>query len=86
MNKKTGEEYPWGEYKPMDKAKVKEMQGRLGDLLHPKVGLALGVFNDPWYIETRQFLEKSVKYLEGFVKTEKYFAYKCRDNFILRKK
>lgn len=43
LNKKTGERFHWGVYKPLDKAKVSKIQGRLGDLLHPKDGLLLGV-------------------------------------------
>lgn len=36
VNKATGERFKWAEYKPLDKVRVAEIQGRLGDLLHPK--------------------------------------------------
>ena len=49
VNQKTGEKFEWGKYRPMDKNKVSEIKGKLGDLLHPKEGLLLGISNDPWY-------------------------------------
>ena len=52
--KDTGKRIKWGEYKPLDKARVAAIQGRLGDLLHPKDGLLLGVPDDPWYVEARR--------------------------------
>jgi len=45
----------WGRYKPLDQARTADIKGRLGDLLHPKDGLPLGIWNDPWYIRTRAF-------------------------------
>ena len=59
----TGERYEWGQYKPMDQVQVSEIKGRLGDLLHPKEGLMLGISNDLWYIDTREFLNNSWLYL-----------------------
>jgi hypothetical protein len=42
VNNTTGQRIKWAEYKPLDKARVAGIQGRLGDLLHPKEGLPLG--------------------------------------------
>jgi hypothetical protein len=64
---KNGERLKVGDYKPLDQARVDTMHGRLGDLLHPKVGLLLGIPDDPWYAETRKFLKGSASYL-----TERY--------------
>jgi hypothetical protein len=63
VDKTTGERHKMGEYKPLDKARVSQIQGRLGDLLHPKEGLMLGVPDDPWYVETRRFLNETLEYL-----------------------
>lgn len=68
IDDKSGLQFYWGEYKPLDKDRVKEIQGRLGNLLHPKDGIRLGVSNDPWYKETRVFLIESVDYLSGIIK------------------
>jgi hypothetical protein len=64
VNKITGQRIKWGEYKPLDQRMVKQLQGRLGDLLHPKDGLLLGVPADPWYVETRRFLDEALGYLQ----------------------
>jgi hypothetical protein len=63
INKVTGERHKIGEYKPLDKARVAQIKGRLGDLLHPKDTLMLGDPSEPWYAETRLFLEQSLNYL-----------------------
>ncbi len=68
IDEKTGEHFYWGEYKPLDKDKVHVLQGRLGDLLHPKDGIRLGVRNDPWYQVTRNFLLDSIDYLSQVIK------------------
>jgi hypothetical protein len=81
QNDKTGEKILWGNYFAIDKGKIKIMHGKLGDLLHPKIGLKLGVHNDPWYIETKRFLNESVAYLNRFEKSEKYFAFKGMKGF-----
>ena len=65
VDKATGERVKLGEYKPLDKKRVSEIHGRLGDLLHPKDGLPLGIHDDPWYLDTRQFLLDSLDYLES---------------------
>lgn len=82
VNKETGERLKWGEYKPLDRTRVSTIQGRLGDLLHPKDGLALGVRSDPWYFSTRRFLEESTEYLSSVYKDNSpFFAYEGVDNF-----
>lgn len=63
INKATGERVLWGRYKPLDLSKVKVIQGRLGDLLHPKRGLGLGLPSDPWYEQTKCFLVEAHDYL-----------------------
>jgi hypothetical protein len=84
INKDTGQKIEWGTYRPIELERIKEIKNRLGDLLHPKVGLNLGISDDPWYIETRRFLEESVKYLKDNLKdNESYFAYSNLDNFEL---
>lgn len=68
INPQTKERYKWGNYKPLDKKKVSYINGRLGDLLHPKEGLSLGIPNDPWYIATKTFLNESTDYLTEICK------------------
>lgn len=68
INPQTKERYRWGTYKPLDKKKVSYINGRLGDLLHPKEGLRLGIPNDPWYISTKSFLNESRDYLAEICK------------------
>jgi hypothetical protein len=58
----TGERYDMGQYRPLDLDRVGQIHGRL-DLLHPKVGLSLGISADPWYLQTRAFLAESIDYL-----------------------
>ena len=80
-SKVTGEKVVIGEYKPLDLNRVKKIQGRLGDLLHPKVGLMLGIWNDPWYLETRRFLLESHKYLSELRKDNlPYYYYENLDH------
>lgn len=81
IDEKTGDQFSWGEYKPLDKNKVRELQGRLGDLLHPKDGLRLGIRNDPWYQETRKFLLDSINYLSQIIKDNTpFFSLEELDN------
>lgn len=76
VNKATGERFKWAKYKPLDKPRVAAIQGRLGDLLHPKEGLLLGIPGDPWYVETKQFLSEALDYLSGVYKDNApFFAY-----------
>jgi hypothetical protein len=67
-NPTTNELIEWGRYKPLDQARVSEIDGRLGNLLHPKEGLPLGIWNDPWYVQTRSFLLETHDYLSAIVK------------------
>lgn len=73
VNKETGERVRWGEYKPLNKKRVSEIEGRLGDLLHAKDGLLLGIPDDPWYKETQSFLQESSNYLQGVLKDNLFF-------------
>jgi hypothetical protein len=76
VNQETGERFDWAEYNPLDLDRVRAIQGQLGDLLHPKLGLHLGVRNDPWYRETRAFLADSEAYLSQVIKTSTpFFSY-----------
>jgi len=82
LNKKTGERFKWGEYKPLDRERVAYIQGRLGDLLHPKDGLRLGIPEDPWYKETTRFLNETLDYLSRIHKDNApFFGYKELENF-----
>jgi hypothetical protein len=81
IKKETGERIRWGEYKPLDRDRIKEIQGRLGDILHPKDGLPLGIPYDPWYTATRKFLNDSVGYLESVYKDNtQFFAFEGLEN------
>jgi hypothetical protein len=83
-NKNASSIISWGEYRPLDMTDIKRIKGRLGDLLHPKDGLLLGVSDDNWYIETRIFLEESIVLLkDNYKHNNPYFQYKGRNNFIL---
>jgi hypothetical protein len=82
LNKATGQKFKLAQYKPLDQARVAEIQGRLGDLLHPKEGLLLGVPKDPWYSNTRRFLEDSLHYLSDvYSDNSPFFAYQGLDQF-----
>lgn len=82
INKQTGERLKWGEYKPLDSNRVAAIKGRLGDLLHPKDGLRLGIPDDPWYIETMRFLNETEEYLSIIYRDNSpFFAYEGLDNF-----
>lgn len=64
----------------MDEERVRQIQGKLGDLLHPKVGLRLGISNDPWYTETREFLSASIDYLSTvLMNNTPFFAFEGLD-------
>jgi hypothetical protein len=81
VNQAAGINLEWGKYKPLDQTKVAYIKGRLGDLLHPKDGPPLGIWDDPWYIETREFLLESVDYLSDVVKDNTpFFALKDLPN------
>jgi hypothetical protein len=76
VNQATGERFDWGEYKPLDLDRVRAIHGQLGDLLHPKLGLNLGIRDDLWYRETRRFLADSEAYLsEVLSNSTPFFSY-----------
>jgi hypothetical protein len=76
----------FGIYKSIPESKIKSIEGRLGNLLHMKLGLNLGIENDPWYRETRSFLTESASYLsERITDSLYYFSYKDVPNFELEK-
>ena len=82
INKKNKEKVFWGTYIPMPQEKVNNIKGRLGDLLHAKDGLLLGVSDDNWYVQTRKFLYESLDFLEKhFKNNEKYFMYADSDKY-----
>ena len=86
VNKETKDKILWSQYKPLNPEKIKNFQGRLGDLLHPKDGLSLGISNDKWYLETRKFLLSAHKYLNENLKDNySFFAYKGVSNFEFEK-
>jgi hypothetical protein len=81
VNRATGERTSLGQYKPLDRGRVAEIQGRLGDLLHPKEGIPLGIPDHPWYHDTREFLQTSTTYLEDVLKDNTpFFAYEGLDH------
>lgn len=76
----------FGIYKNIPESKIKTIEGRLGNLLHMKPGLNLGIENDPWYKETRLFLTETANYLlERITDSQYYFSYKDVPNFELEK-
>lgn len=76
-----GERIPSAEYYPLDLERVKEIKGRLGDLLHPKDGLPLGLRDSEFYRETRAFLTASIDYLWPIAKRSRpYLLYKGLPN------
>jgi hypothetical protein len=86
-SKETGEIIKWRMYKPLELNKIKKIRDKLGDLLHPKVGLNLGISDDPWYVDTKQFLKTTLKYLKDNLKDNNYyFAYRNMEQFEFIKK
>jgi hypothetical protein len=82
VNMQTNERFEWAKYKPLNLEKVSSIKGRLGDLLHSKVGLRLGVSDDPWYIETRAFLIDAEMHLSDNLKdNDNFFFYSKADAF-----
>ena len=77
----------WGVYKNIPEKKVKEIDGKLGNLLHMNLGLKLGVANDPWYKEKRNFLTETADYLrERITNSLCYFSYKDLKNYLFEKR
>lgn len=75
INRATGERTKWEETRPIRKSRAKEIKGRLGDILHPKWGIPLGMPDDPWYTETKTFLAESIAYLDELANTQNSFFY-----------
>ncbi|MBN1458449.1 MAG: hypothetical protein JXA57_02865 [Armatimonadetes bacterium] len=73
----TGEWSKIGEYRPLDQQRANEINGRLGDLLHAKDGLALGMPDrEPWYRDTYVFLCETVDFLgELYEDNTQFFSY-----------
>ena len=87
IDPESGGKIYWGEYKNIPESKIKTIEGRLGNLLHMKIGLKLGIENDPWYIKTRKFLEETQMYLaERISNSQYYFGYSETPSFELKKK
>lgn len=81
----TGEWSKIGEYRPLDEKQVVLINGRLGDLLHAKDGLMLGMpEREPWYRETYVFLSKTADFLgEAYEDNTQYFSYEGLDHIRL---
>lgn len=87
IDPETKKKVYWGEYKNIPAKTVNEIEGKLGNLLHMKLGLMLGNSEDPWYSETRSFLTKTSIYLEERTSgSSYYFSYKDLDNFEFERK
>ena len=73
----TGEWSKIGEYRPLDEAKVATINGRLGDLLHAKDTLMLGIpGREPWYRETYVFLCETADFLAAaYEGNTQFFSY-----------
>jgi hypothetical protein len=83
----SGDRVFWGTYKNIPENRIKTIEGRLGNLLHMKLGLRLGVPEDPWYADTREFLDNTCDYLIERITDSKYFfSYQGLENFELIKK
>lgn len=77
----------WGEYKNISTQSIKSIEGKLGNLLHMKTGLKLGIKNDPWYRETRSFLTETASYLnERTTDSDYYFSFKNLQDFEFERK
>jgi len=82
--KRINEKIPVGVYKPFPLEKVKQIDGKLGDLLHANYDFNLGVCNDPWYIKTRRFLNETAGYLQALENgNTKFYAYADDSNYEL---
>lgn len=82
----TGELLLIGEYLPLESKEIARIKGKLGDLLHPKDGILLGIDNCDWYVDTRAFLLDAINYLEKRLqRNETFFAYKGLDRFHVEK-
>lgn len=73
----TGEWSKIGEYRPLDLRRVAAINGKLGDLLHAKDGLMLGIPDrEPWYHETYVFLCETADFLTAaYEDNTQFFSY-----------
>ena len=77
----TGEWSKIGEYRPIDQRRVAGAYGRLGDLLHAKDALALGMPETPWYRETYEFLAETCDFLrQAYEDNDQFYAYQGLDH------
>jgi hypothetical protein len=83
-SKATGEMVEIGQYKPLDQRRVREIDGRTGNLLHIIHGVLYGIADDPWYRQTRQFLQESADYLHTVLQDNTpFFAYETLEHIQL---
>lgn len=76
-NQNTKEKIKWAEYTPIDLKKAEVIKGKLGNILHAKEGLSLGLEDDPYYTNTKLFLKESLDYLQSLLKGyNNYFTLK----------
>lgn len=77
----TGEWSKIAEYRPIDYQRVAWIYGRLGDLLHAKDDLMLGMPDTPWYRDTYEFLLETCDFLsEAYEDNTQFFAYEGLDH------
>lgn len=84
LARRINEKIPIGAYKPFPIEKVKEIDGRLGELLHIKNGPNFGISSDPWYKITRSYLKETANYLQAIAEDNvQFFAYAGDENYEL---
>ncbi len=82
IDKKTNKKIYWGNYRPLPQENINFIKGKLGDLLHAREGIKLGISNDNWYLQTRKFLNDSLDMLSNHINSnERYFMYSDSDKF-----
>ena len=81
----TGEWSKIGEYRPLEMKQVAFINGRLGDLLHAKDKLMLGIpEREPWYRETYVFLSETAEFLtDAYKDNTQFFSYEGLDHIRL---
>jgi len=82
IDENTQKNIYWGTYKNIPTQKVKKIEGKLGNLLHMKLGVKLRNEEDQWYTETRDFLTKNCRYLtERITDSIYYFNFQNMENY-----
>jgi len=77
----TGEWNKIAEYRPIDYQRVAWVYGRLGDLLHAKDDLMLGMPEAPWYRDTYEFLLETCDFLsDAYEDNTQFFTYEGLDH------